>query len=72
MDALNALYKHKKKNASYAIYAEVLKLHGPNGSESEELANWNNVQLKDKARNILIRLQRDGLSVRPWSTWLLA
>ena len=72
MDALNALYKHKKKNASYAIYAEVLNLHGPNGSESEELANWNNVQLKDKARNILIRLQHDGLSVRLWSTWLLA
>lgn len=45
------------------IYATILRWHGAKGAESQILAARNNVQLKDKVRNEILRLRRSNLPV---------
>lgn len=58
---LRAMNKH---GSSKQPYTSILAEHGPTGTQ--HLARWNNVQLKDKARNELIRMKREGEEMPYW------
>ncbi|KAI9141883.1 hypothetical protein BKA69DRAFT_368983 [Paraphysoderma sedebokerense] len=47
-------------------YAEIIKSYGAKGLISNALANRTQVQLKDKARNIRYRRERDGVPLGPF------
>lgn len=64
MDALHDLAKIKDTRKSYQVYTAILTRHGKNGDK--KLVRWNNVQLKDKARNELIRMRRDHHVIPYW------
>ncbi|KAJ2508195.1 TTAGGG repeat binding factor [Coemansia sp. RSA 1939] len=53
---------HKYGNA----WQEILRDHGPRGIVDHVLAKRNSVNLKDKARNIKIRLMREGKPLGPF------
>ncbi|KAJ2692364.1 TTAGGG repeat binding factor [Coemansia sp. RSA 1285] len=53
---------HKYGNA----WKEILRDHGPRGIVDHVLAKRNSVNLKDKARNIKIRLMREGKPLGPF------
>lgn len=53
---LNGLSEIHSRGNMLTPWAQVLKLHGPQGTSSQGLGNRNPVQLKDRARNIAIRL----------------
>lgn len=63
LDTLYEVARIKKDRPSFRPYAKVLELHGRWGTKSRTLSRWNNVQLKDKARNELIRMRREKLKV---------
>lgn len=60
-----------KGRISPNIYATVLSRHGPNGSISRTLSQRNNLQLKDKARTELQRMQRNGDPTPLWASLFL-
>ncbi|KIM31590.1 hypothetical protein M408DRAFT_327089 [Serendipita vermifera MAFF 305830] len=57
--ALEGKY-HDKKASLVNIWSDILELHGPNGTECQTLANRNGVQLKDRARNIAMKMVKEG------------
>lgn len=61
--ALEKLIRKRAKDPSYQIYAEVLNRHGSRGSTNTILRLRNNVQIKDKARNELLRMDKVGQMV---------
>ncbi|SJX66225.1 uncharacterized protein SRS1_10894 [Sporisorium reilianum f. sp. reilianum] len=70
LDALHELARYKKVAPKFKVYTEILKRHGVHGTHSRTLARWNNVQLKDKSRNELIRMKRDGVRIPYWKRLL--
>ncbi|CDW96613.1 hypothetical protein, partial [Sporisorium scitamineum] len=60
LDSLHELARYKKIAPKFKVYTEILRRHGVHGTQSRVLARWNNVQLKDKSRNELIRMKREG------------
>lgn len=56
--ALRRFARRKIKSPHALVYRDVLKAHGREGDG--KLKRWNNVQLKDKARNELWRMRREG------------
>ncbi|SNX82133.1 uncharacterized protein MEPE_00839 [Melanopsichium pennsylvanicum] len=70
LDSLHELARYKNVSPKFKVYTEILKRHGVNGTESEVLARWNNVQLKDKSRNELIRMKREGVRIPYWKRLL--
>lgn len=58
---MNSLYEiclYKQEYVAMQPYAIVLRWHGPKGERSHLLASRNNMQLKDKCRNELLRIKR--------------
>ncbi|SPC65724.1 uncharacterized protein UHOD_04006 [Ustilago sp. UG-2017b] len=72
LDCLHELARYKKVAPKFKVYTEILKRHGVNGTQSRILARWNNVQLKDKSRNELIRMKREGKRIPYWKRLLHA
>lgn len=70
LESLHELARYKKVAPKFKVYAEILRRHGEHGSESTTLARWNNVQLKDKSRNELMRMRREGLTIPYWKRLL--
>nr|QBH67416.1 hypothetical protein UE_1350 [Ustilago esculenta] len=70
LDSLHELARYKKMAPKFKVYTEILKRHGVNGTQSRVLARWNNVQLKDKSRNELIRMKREGVKIPYWKRLL--
>ncbi|TKY85970.1 hypothetical protein EX895_004795 [Sporisorium graminicola] len=70
LDSLHELARYKKVAPKFKVYTEVLMRHGVNGTRSRMLARWNNVQLKDKSRNELIRMKREGQRIPYWKRLL--
>ncbi|ETS62623.1 hypothetical protein PaG_03264 [Moesziomyces aphidis] len=70
LSSLHELARYKKVAPKFKVYAEILRRHGVHGSESTTLARWNNVQLKDKSRNELMRMRREGLTIPYWKRLL--
>ena len=56
----------KADTTYYPIYTLILNLYGENGVRSNVLANRNNMQLKDKARNIILTMYRRGEAIPYW------
>lgn len=72
LTSLHELARYKKVAPKFKVYTEILKRHGVNGTQSKTLARWNNVQLKDKSRNELIRMKREGERIPYWKRLLHA
>jgi len=70
LDSLHELARYKKVAPKFKVYHEILKRHGPSGTQSTTLARWNNVQLKDKSRNELMRMKREGVRIPYWKRLL--
>uniref|UniRef100_V5EUX7 Uncharacterized protein n=2 Tax=Kalmanozyma brasiliensis (strain GHG001) TaxID=1365824 RepID=V5EUX7_KALBG len=70
LEALHELARYKKVSPRFKVYHEILRKHGVNGTESRLLARWNNVQLKDKSRNELMRMKREGRRIPYWKRLL--
>ncbi|PWN87168.1 hypothetical protein FA10DRAFT_281928 [Acaromyces ingoldii] len=68
--ALEKLIKKRANDPSYQIYAEVLNRHGSRGSTNTILRLRNNVQIKDKARNELLRMDKVGQVLPSWADLL--
>ncbi|PWN41314.1 hypothetical protein IE81DRAFT_180778 [Ceraceosorus guamensis] len=66
--ALRRFARRKIKNSHALVYRDVLLAHGKTGDR--KLARWNNVQLKDKARNELLRMRREGEMIPYWRALL--
>lgn len=67
---LRIVAREKKSNPRLQVYPQILKIHGRDGEESEVLKRYDNGQLKDKARNELIRMKRDGHKLPFWKNTL--
>ncbi|GAC98567.1 MYB DNA binding protein [Pseudozyma hubeiensis SY62] len=72
LTSLHELARYKKVSPKFTVYTEILKRHGVNGTRSKVLARWNNVQLKDKSRNELMRMKREGMRIPYWKRLLHA
>ena len=70
LDSLHELARYKKVAPKFKVYTEILRRHGVQGTQSRVLARWNNVQLKDKSRNELIRMKRQGVRIPYWKRLL--
>ncbi|PWY98875.1 hypothetical protein BCV70DRAFT_232895 [Testicularia cyperi] len=70
LSALHRLARYKKIYPKFKVYSEILKRHGMEGTDSRTLERWNNVQLKDKSRNELIRMKREGVRIPYWKRLL--
>ncbi|SPO32408.1 uncharacterized protein UTRI_02965 [Ustilago trichophora] len=70
LESLHELARYKKVAPKFKVYTEILKRHGVRGTQSRTLARWNNVQLKDKSRNELIRMKREGFRIPYWKRLL--
>ncbi|UZJ54159.1 hypothetical protein CBS101457_003479 [Exobasidium rhododendri] len=57
------LQARAERGASFFMWKEILDRHGKDGTTSETLKMRNNVQLKDKARNIVQRMIKDKIEV---------
>lgn len=67
LEVLHPQYEEAlRTNVRFAVWSEILKRHGENGSLSTFLKNRNNVQLKDKARNEFERRKRAKQEVSLW------
>ena len=66
LQELRRVAMEKRRNPRLQVYAAILEMHGRAGSDSDILERYNSVQLKDKARNELIRMKRDGQKLPFW------
>ncbi|PWN50969.1 hypothetical protein IE53DRAFT_386698 [Violaceomyces palustris] len=72
LETLYRIARYKKTKPKFQVYSAVLELHGPSGKKSRTLKRWNNVQLKDKSRNELQRMRKEGLKIPYWKKLLHA
>lgn len=70
LDSLASFEPNLRAGVRMQPYTQILQLHGPRGTISKTLAQRNNVQLKDKARNELLRLQRENVRLPAWADYL--
>ena len=63
LDSLYEVARFKRQKPRFQVYSRILELHGANGLRTQTLGRWNNVQIKDKSRNELIRMRREGIKV---------
>ena len=67
--ALEANYYRKDANHTLP-WAAIQKLHGKDGTECQTLANRNVVQMKDRARNIALRIVNDSKKLPEFLTFI--
>ncbi|PWN34295.1 uncharacterized protein FA14DRAFT_180921 [Meira miltonrushii] len=67
MSAMDSIMTGEDAKLKLRPYFAVLQLHGERGSIDNLLATRNNMQLKDKVRNEILRLKRGGTEVPEWA-----
>lgn len=67
MSAMNSVMTGEDAKLKLRPYFAVLQLHGDKGSIDNLLASRNNMQLKDKVRNEILRRKRGGIQVPEWA-----
>lgn len=70
MSALDTIMSGDDIKAKLRPYHAVLQLHGERGSIDNMLASRNNMQLKDKVRNEILRMKRSALHIPEWADLL--
>lgn len=70
MKSLDEICVYKREYPAIQPYAIVLRWHGPSGERSSLLSDRNNMQLKDKSRNELLRMKRANEPIPFWKNIL--